>query len=251
MNKKSSSIYKQIIEYTPTASESEREANRQKELNAKCAELSELVKEGNAILRGVDIDRFVGRNFRDADRYDEIKRKIHATKNDIRALSIIPIQDDAYHVLCEELDNVTAQRIEAEKRYDNAVSERELSMGRIPFDMFQSLTREMYDLAAEVEKLREQEKDLTARKAQYNRRSDSLYAEYMQLKDAEVKTFVLEHVRAMVEYLTAAEEERDSAETMTYARKGQTVPVLPVPFGGDVVRQILHYCEELIAVCKE
>ena len=253
MNKKSSTtLFKQIVEYKPTASESEREDQRQKDIIALNERINKLTAEGNTLLKGVTAGMMLEGDFRGADRVRAIQREIRTLNHEVKMLSRMPIQDDAYIAVCSELDAVIAERKAVEERYNKAIAEHEDSMGKIPFDRFQSLTREMYDLSAELEELRKREKELSELKNQYNRKTDQLYWDYLEAKDAEVKEFVLEHVKAVADYLAKAKEERDTAEKITYARKGKRVPELcMVPFGGDTLRQMLKYCDEIIALVGE
>ena len=249
MNKKSSTLYKQIVEYKPTASESEREEQRQKDIIALNERINKLTAEGNNLIKGVTAGMMLEGDFRGADRVREIQREIRTLRHEFKMLSRMPIQDDAYIAVCSELDAVIAERKAVEERYNKAITEHEDSMGKIPFDLFQSLTREMYDLSAELEKIRKREKELSDLKNQYNRKTDQLYLDYLAAKDAEIKTFVTEHIMAVADYLTEAKEERDTAEEITFARKGERVPELyMVPFGGDTLRQMLKYCDEIIAL---
>lgn len=250
----SKELYEKIVSYKPTKAEKEREAQRQKAISDKRAELSKLTAEGNELLRGIDRARMLEGTYAGADRVAEIQQEIRILRNEIRALSIMPIQDDAFVVCSQTLAETRAKRIEAEKRYSEALQEREQSAGSIPFDLYKSLEKECYSLSAEAQKLRKQEDELTDKLKTYDRKTDVMFAEYCTLKDAEVKTAVLASIKELYEILAEAKAERDDAKALTLARKGATpeeASLYMIPFGGDLYRRLMKYCTEIMVLVED
>lgn len=256
MNKKktSSDLYKQIIEFTPSKAEEEREAQRQKAISDKYAEINTLTAEGNRLIRGIDAGTMFTGDYPNADRVKAIQREIKILRNNIRTLSRMPIQDDAFIACSQELEEITAKRKEAEERYFMALQEREQSAGSVPFDLYKSLEKECYSLSEQAQKLRKRESELTDKLKQYERKTDRLFSEYSELKDAETKEFLRSQVKGLYDYLEEVITEKDHAEEVTLGRKGMTpeqVDLYMVPYGGDLYRRLLKYLSDIIELVQE
>lgn len=253
MKKKTSDdLYKEITTYTPTDSEIQREAERQKEISKMYARIAELEAKGNKLLYGVSAGDAVTGNFRNKEEVTEIAKERRQLINRLREYRRMPIQDDEYMSICDELEEATAARIESEAHYTKALTEYSAAKGKIPFETFKGLEKECYTLSQQTEELRNKEQMLLEQKANYDRKTDVLYSKYTALKDAEIKAHVLEMVDQLRKYITAAREEKQNAEVITLSRKGMTPKdiELPIPFGGDNLRQLLTYCDEIERVTE-
>lgn len=180
----------------------------------------------------------------------EAQRKAAWQKSDGK--TVLPIVDDEYISICGELEEITAQRKEKESRYAEAIEEFSASRGLVPFELYRKTEEECYSLSELVEDLKKKERALQDQKAQYERKADVLLNEYQQAKTAEAKQYILDHVKDLREYAVAVRDEMAQAEAITLARK-EMVPAdiaLPVPFGGDTIRQVVHFFDEIIQVTE-
>ena len=139
-----------------------------------------------------------------------------------------------------------------ERRYEEATEEYAQSRGRVPFELYKKTEEECYSLSAEVEDLKKKERALQDQKACYERKADVLLNEYQQAKTAEAKQYILDRVKDLRKYALAVHDEMAQAEAITLARK-ELAPAdvaLPVPFGGDTIRQVVHFFDEIIQVTE-
>lgn len=250
--KTAADLFKAIVDYKFTETEAQRKADWHKEKSDINKKLAELETEGMKLLRGVSAGNKLAGEYPNAKKVEEIEAERRALRMDLRRLSFLPIVDDEYISVCGELEEITAQRKEKESRYAEAIEEYSASRGKVPFELYRKTEEECYSLSAEVEDLKKKEHALQDQKAQYERKSDVLLNEYQQAKTAEAKQYILEHVKDLREYAVAVHGEMAQAEAITLARK-EIVPAdiaLPIPFGGDTIRQVVHFFDEIIQVTE-
>ena len=247
-NKSAADLFKEVTAYKPTATEAERETKRQEEISAIDSRISELEKEGYALVHGYSRSNVIVGDFPKADQGRKILEEINALRRQRKALSIMPIQDDEYIAICSDLETVASQLTEAEEQYSNALTEYERVKGSVPFDVFKGLETECYSFSEKVQELKTKKEELEKKKANYNRKSDALYMEFEKARDAETVAFMTEKMNECIAFLTGAREQKKTAERITFERRGDDVNdiVVPVPFFGDIERQLLKYCDEIL-----
>lgn len=250
--KTAADLFKEIVDYKFTETEAQRKADWDKEKSDINEKIAELENEGMKLLRGVSAGEKADGFFPNAKRVKEIETEQRELRMDLHRLTFLPIVDDEYITICGELEEITAQRKEKESCYAEAIEEYEASRGRVPFDLYRKTEEECYSLSEEVEDLKKKERALLDKKARYERKADVLLNEYQQAKTAEAKQYILDHVKDLREYAVAVHGEMAQAEAITLARK-EVVPsdiALPVPFGGDTIRQVVHFFDEIIQVTE-
>lgn len=250
--KTAADLFKAIVDYKFTETEAQRKADWHKEKADINRKIAELETEGMKLLRGVSAGEKMEGVFPNAKRVKEIEAEQRALRMDLHRLSFLPIVDDEYISICGELKEVTAQRQEKESRYAEAIEEFANAKGKVPFEIYRKTEEECYSLSESVEDLKKKERALLDKKARYERKTDVLLNEYQQAKTAEAKQYILDRVKDLREYAVAVHGEMAQAEAITLARK-EIVPAdiaLPVPFGGDTIRQVVHFFDEIIKVTE-
>lgn len=243
--KKNNSYYKAIVEYKDTATEAKRREDYQSERVRIAERIKSLTAEGNDLLKGVSAgDAFVGA-YRDADRVKAIQQEIHTLTLKLNGMRM-PIFDDEYVAICEELNAVCEALAEAEARHEEAIKECENSRGRVPYDMYMKTSEEAYNLSQKILELKEREAELSFAKNNYIRKTDSLLQQYEIQKKAEVQQYTKDTLQGLIDHLRKEHTEMQSAETITLARKGEMSAKLPVAFHGDVWSGVIHKLEEVL-----
>ena len=243
MTKKSlsDSLYKQIINYSFTPTEQKREEVRQQSIKEIKQRMDELTKQGNEYIRGISAEQMAWGDFKDADKVAEIKEELRHLRWQLRALQKMPIQDDEYVAICEELDATAKEREQMETKTAVEHAHLDAVRGKIPYSEYKTLEEEYYADDVQLEWLRGKEKQLLHDKGNYDRKSDRLLDEYRSVKDADCKAWVMAKVQEIIDYLTASHEEIQTAEDITLARKGETNNrnQFMLPFGGDWYRMAI------------
>lgn len=242
-------LYAEIVSYTPTKTEQARHDEWQSDIKNIYKQIDSLEHQGQDLLRNVSIGDQVAGNYKNAPQVKAIQDELHKLRIKTTSFHNVPIFDDEYHAICEELEAVTSQREETEGHYNKALTEYSKAGGQVPFDMYKQLEQECYSLSGKLEELKEKECELQMQKVNYVRKTDSLLAEYQKTKDAEIKEVVRETVYSLIETVNAAKAEKNMAELITAGRKGQQSPVVSIPFGGgDIYSHIIASLNQILNI---
>lgn len=234
-------LFEELTTYQPTQTEQERETARQKAIAENRKKYDELTEEGNSIIKGLSAGAVLS-DFKGRAEAERIQRERNILNNQLRTLKSMPVQDDEYVAVCEELDAVKEKRLETENRYAQALTEYSSAKGSVPFAMYQSLEKECYELDAERQSLLKKESELEAQKGNYVRKTDALYDAYLSAKTAEIKKHLEEGLTELITFMQSAIEERNTAEKITLARKGIVGNprfAIMLPYQGDLFTKIV------------
>lgn len=246
---KKNTYYTAIVEYKDSPTEAKRRQDYQDEKIEIAEEIQRLSAEGNDLLKGVSAgDAFVGA-YRGADRVKAIQQEIHILTLKLNGKQM-PVFDDEFVAICEELDTVSEALEEAEARYEEAIKECENSRGKVPYDMYMQTSEEAYNLSQKIVELKEQKKELTFAKNNYVRKTDSLLQQYEIQKKAEVRQYTKDTLQGLIDHLRTAHTEMQSAEEITFARKGEKPTKLPIIFHGDVLSGVIARLEEILKMVE-
>lgn len=247
-------LFEELKAFQPTQTEQERETARQKAIAENRQKYDELTEEGNALIKGLSVGEVVFSDFKGRAEAERIQRERIVLNNQLRTLKSMPVQDDEYVAVCEELDAVKEKRMETENRYAQALTEYSSAKGSVPFAMYQSLEKECYELDAERQSLLKKESELKTQKGNYVRKTDALYDAYLSAKTAEIKKHLEEGLTELLAFMQSAIEERNEAEEITLARKGIAGNprfAIMLPYQGDLFTKIVADLEGALKDANE